>query len=308
MIRLSNNFFIVIAAIASASLTACGGSSSSSSSPSEQPATFNLSIVDGPVDAADAVVIAFDEVEIKPASGASQVLVLDASATIDLLNYQGEVSAPLLNNVSLTAGAYNWIRLGVDASASYIEVNGAQFPLDIPSAAQTGLKLNRGFTLAAGGVSNFTIEFDLRKSVHQDGNGNYKLRPTLRLLDNLEVGTIAGTVDRLLIEDVACANNGDNNDQGNLVYLFASADATPIDIQGQATDPLTSASVVYDNGIDGFRFTLGFIPEGDYTIAFTCDGLIDDPQQADELFFGATAQVTVEAGGAAHVALAAAAP
>ncbi|MBB3166875.1 hypothetical protein FHS30_000051 [Simiduia aestuariiviva] len=281
-------------------LSACGGSSSSDPEPM---ATLNLSIVDGPVDAADAVVIAFNELEIKPASGASQVVTLAETATINLLDYQGEVSAPLVRNLSLTPGNYNWVRLGIDAAASYIEIDGAQYPLEIPSAAQSGLKLNRGFTLAAGGVSDFTLEFDLRKSVHQEGTGDYKLRPTLRMVDNLEVGTAVGTVDRALIEDVACTNNGDNNDTGNVVYVYAAADVTPVDIQGAETDPITSATVTYDDASNNFVFTVGFLAAGDYTLAFTCDGLVDDPQAVDELLFGATANVAITAGAATQVSL-----
>lgn len=293
-----NKGLFITALVASGLLAACGGSSSK-----DDTATLNLSIVDGPVDAADAVVVAFTELELKPAGGPSRVITLDDTATINLLDYQGEVSAPLVRNLALDAGDYNWVRLGVDTAGTYIEIDGAQYPLEIPSAAQSGLKLNQGFTLAAGGVSSFTLEFDLRKSVHQEGTGDYKLRPRLRMVNNLEVGTVLGTVDRALIEDAACENNGGNNDRGNLVYVFQGAGITPVDIQGAATDPITSATVVYEQSSDSFIFTVGFLAAGDYTLAFTCDGLIDDPTAADELFFGAAIDATVTAGNTTPVIL-----
>ncbi|UTA48169.1 DUF4382 domain-containing protein [Simiduia sp. 21SJ11W-1] len=294
---LSNGFLITLLATCGL-LAACGGSSSD-----DDKATLNLAIVDGPVDAADAVVIAFTELELKPANGSSVVVTLDEAATLNLLDYQGEVSAPLVSDLELDAGEYNWVRLGVDAAASYIEIDGAQYPLEIPSAAQTGLKLNRGFTLAAGGITDFTIEFDLRKSVHQEGTGDYKLRPTLRMVNNLEVGTVVGTVSRALIEDVACENNGDNNDMGNVVYVYQGADVTPMDIQGAETDPITSATVMYEESSDSFVFTVGFLAAGDYTLAFTCDGLIDDALTADEIMFGATANAAITANAATPIAL-----
>jgi hypothetical protein len=71
---------------------------------------------------------------------------------------------------------------------------GAGHELTIPSGMQSGLKLNRGFDVPAGGSADFTIDFDLHKSVHMTGSGSYMLRPTLRMVDNIMVGSISGTV------------------------------------------------------------------------------------------------------------------
>jgi hypothetical protein len=66
-----------------------------------------------------------------------------------------------------------------------VDVGGVCHELTIPSEVKTGLKLNRGFVVPAGGSANFTIDFDLRKSVHLPMSGtDYLLRPTLRLADN----------------------------------------------------------------------------------------------------------------------------
>lgn len=277
----------------SALLVACGGGSSSSDATDGQ---FSLAITDGPVEAADAVVVTFTEVELKPAGGNAISLTLAAPVTINLLDYQGQVAQPLVSNATIPAGDYSWIRLGVDDSDAYIEIDGAQYPLEIPSSAQSGLKLNRGFTLAAGGNSDFVIDFDLRKSVHQEGTGDYKLRPTLRLIDNLSAGSISGSVADALILDEACVNNGDNNDIGNVVYLYTGSVQTPADITGNAdTDPLASALVTYDDQTNSYGYSFGFVAAGDYTLAFTCDALIDDPLVDDELIFSAPVAVQVVA-------------
>jgi hypothetical protein len=68
------------------------------------------------------------------------------------------------------AGRYQSIRLLIEAQqnqpSSYIDfASGARYPLYVPSGSESGLKLIRGFTVAAGSNSNFTIDFDLRKSV-----------------------------------------------------------------------------------------------------------------------------------------------
>ena len=90
------------------------------------------------------------------------------------------------------------------ASDSFIELDdGSIHPLFIPSGNQTGLKLIRGFIIGAGSTHNFTIDFDLRKSViHPPGLGEpYLLKPVLRMVNNLEVGTIEGTVAPALVVD-----------------------------------------------------------------------------------------------------------
>jgi hypothetical protein len=69
---------------------------------------------------------------------------LPLGGQIDLLQEQNGNEASLLSGTSLPAGNYDWIRLSLNVAAdgavanSYIEVNGAQYPLVIPSGAQTG--------------------------------------------------------------------------------------------------------------------------------------------------------------------------
>ncbi len=274
--------------IATAFLSACGSGSSNNNDSGE----LTLGLTDGPVESASAVVITFTSVELKGAE--SKVIELDPPMSIDLLDYQGESRTLLLENEQLTAGEYQWIRLAVDETSSYIEIDGQQHTMDIPSNAQTGLKLNNNFTIGAGSTSDFTIDFDLRKSVHQEGTGDYKLRPTLRIVDNINVNTISGTVSEALVTDIDC-NNGDNNDTGNAVYLFEGSDASIQDLQGNANDPITTASVTYNFETEAYEYEIGYVPVGDYTITFTCDALLDtnDEDNSDSVSFSQSFPVTV---------------
>ncbi len=302
--KLLKNLFVktLLAGVMAAGLAACGGGSGSGGSSGSGDASLTLGITDAPVDEAEAVVITFDTVELQGPE--RETITFDEAKTINLLDLQGTEQELLLDSYVLPAGEYQWIRLGVieDPALTYIQVAGEQYPLEIPSNAQTGLKLNRGFTLAAGGVTSFTIDFDLRKSVHQQGTGDYKLRPTLRIVDTLEASNIMGTVAESLIIDENC-NNGDNNDMGNSVYLYSGADVTPLDVQGAETDPLASANVVYNSETLEWEFTLGFVAEGDYTLAFTCDASLDvsDEDNSDVVMFPSTANITIVADEDANV-------
>ena len=43
-----------------------------------------------------------------------------------------------------------------------LETGGEECEMRVPSGDQTGLKLVRGFTVGAGTITDFTIDFDLR--------------------------------------------------------------------------------------------------------------------------------------------------
>jgi hypothetical protein len=107
-----------------------------------------------------------------------------------------------LDDRPVAAGCYEWIRLQVNAAFddvhdSYIELDdGSQHELRIPSGSQSGLKLTRGFTVGAGGETALTVDFDLRTSVIDPrGQPGYFLKPVLRLVNDLAVGKIRGSVD-----------------------------------------------------------------------------------------------------------------
>jgi len=276
-----------------ATLVACGGGGSSEESAAQpQFGKLSLRITDSPVTSARRVVVQFTGLEIKPVGSANPEVFDFAPRQIDLLALDGGGSEVLLADEDLPAGEYESIRLKVNAgrsgSDSFIELDdGSVHPLFIPSGNQTGLKLIRGFTIGAGSTNNFTIDFDLRKSVvNPPGLGDpYLLKPVLRLVNNLEVGTIDGTVATSLIVD-GCVP---------AVYLYTGGNVVPDDI-GSATPPLASTAVNLDNATGVYRFRLGFVPVGTHTVAFTC-GADDDAADVDDaITFSAPANATVTAG------------
>ena len=274
-------------------LAACGGGGDSAKAP-EAPkfGRLTLRVTDSPVADANRVVVQFTGLEIKPRAAAQPEVFDFAPRQIDLLALDGGGSELLLSDELLPAGEYEWIRLkvnaGRDGSDSFIELeDGSHHPLFIPSGNQTGLKLIRGFVIGAGGTHNFTIDFDLRKSViHPPGLGEpYLLKPVLRLVDNLEVGTVEGTVAPALVVD-GCHP---------AVYLFTGASVVPDDL-GSAAPPLASTAVDLDTVTGEYRFRLAFVPAGPYTLAFTCAADVDDAELDDSISFSTPVGVTVVAG------------
>jgi hypothetical protein len=264
---------------------------------------LSLSVTDAPIDHATSVVVQFSGVAFKrEGMGPETVEDLDPSPRqIDLLQFQNGRAAVLLDNVTLPAGRYEWLRLIVDNEPnvrdSFLMLDsGAECELRVPSGAQSGLKLNRGFTLPADGSVALTVDFDLRKSIHappgQSGSGlnctqAFLMRPTLRLVDNANVGAIAGQVDTALI----------TTDCMPKVYVFEGAGVTPDDLEESTpttpdVDPLLVAKVDLVNEPTRYQYRASFVPAGDYTVAFTCSD--DDPTLDEAVTFGAPQNATVQ--------------
>jgi hypothetical protein len=267
--------------------------------------TLSLSIADTPVDGATSVIVTFTGVEIQPAgegedqqdnmdmggmgdmggsgsddmSGNDKPLELNFASPrqIDLMQQQGGSSAAILSGVSLPAGRYAWIRLKVDPSQSTITLSdGSVHTLTIPSGDESGLKLVHGFTVAAGGAVDFTIDFDLRESIIL-ANGKYILKPVLRILDGLDTGRIHGTMTNTL-----------------MIGIYAGANVTPVDINPTATvQPVATATVKLDDDSGQYVYTAGFLAPGDYTVALAC-AASDNPAAVDALSFTAAKNATVQ--------------
>ncbi len=276
-------------------LSGCGGSSGGSDD--DATGSFSLSVTDGPIDSANQVVVVFTGVSIKPADGTAMEFTFDTPMSIDLLQLQGSIAEDLLSNETIPVGDYDWVRLHVtaehdDIMDSFIELSdGTQKEIWVPSGSKTGLKLVQGFTVAAGGNVDFTIDFDLRKSLTDpQGLSGVILKPTLRLVDNISVGSVAGSIDASLVSEL-CA---DASIDDGTVYIYSGADITPSDLSGADSDPVTTALVNSEDS--SYQYEIGFLVEGDYTIAYTCDAVSDDPLVVDELTFSGTTNVSVTAG------------
>lgn len=269
---------------------------------------LTIGITDAPVDRAQSITVQFTGITVKPADGEPEVLPFPDDngdgqpdpRTLTLTDLNAGKRVVLLNNVTVAAGAYDWIRLHVQAEQDGVMdstitlEDGSAHELFIPSGAQTGLKLVSGLTVPEGGTTDVTVDFDLRKSVHETGNGRFILRPTLRLVATDNTGSVAGTIGDQFLADNSCNPAVD----GAAVYAFAG-DVTPDDYTDRQTDnrdvdPLTTARPTLESG--GWEYTLAYLEPGTYTLAFTCEAGRDASDSDDALAFAGAGTAEVTAG------------
>ena len=252
----------------------CGGGSGSSG-------MMTLSVGDAPVDGAEKVVVVFTAVQLIPDSGDPITISFAMPKRIDLLNDSGTASAQLFSQ-PIPAGSYGQIRLMVvadgDPTNSYIVLSdGSMHGLNVPSGAETGLKLVSGFTVPASGVVDDTIDFDLRQAITCPPGQSPAciLKPAERLVDNTTVGNIQGQVNNALVPS-GCTPG---------VYLYAGTVTTPEDVNsaapaGDPNQPITS-KVPVANSQPPYYYQFTFLTPGNYTVAFTCQAALDNPDRAD---------------------------
>jgi hypothetical protein len=270
-------------------LAACGGGSGNAQT---NTGSLNLKIGDAPVDGASKVVVVFTGIELH-SNGSTTSIDFATPREIDLLAYQDGATVNLLENETVEAGEYQWMRLKVIAErnrndGSYILFeDGKQFPLFIPSGSETGLKLNRPFRVAAGGITRLVADFDLRKSIiaPPGQEPNYFLKPVLRLLDELQVGEIAGAVDLAALAVAQLGAAATAADCAGGIYLFTGAAAIPDDMDGDAVDgadPILFRPLAFDGLQALIPYSFSFVEAGTYTVAATCDFNVDVSPESSE--------------------------
>lgn len=294
---------IGISALA-AGVAACGGGGNSSDS--GETGTVSFGVTDAPATEFSNVTVAFTEIRLKPEDGDWISFPLDGFEDQNLLELQGGVSAPLITDEEVPAGNYTELRLIVDTDNSFVKLESegdSTFTLAVPSGEQSGLKLKGDFIVAADTSTDFTVDFDVHKSiVNPQGNSlaDYLLKPSMRLVNNLEVGSISGLVDYAQINSTRGQADTENNladcQYEGSAYVFAGAGVEPSDlnVNNDTGNPLLVLPVAPDDQSSFYTYTAGFLPAGEYTVSYSCQ--LDDNETDDVLEFDGTQNVTVVAG------------
>ena len=303
-----NKFIYLLASLALFILTACGGDDATKGQLTASNATMlSLSVSDAPVDDLSQVVVCFFQIELKSEMGdsvfevggsenmiAPNELCLDENEEVigntvglDLLLVTGDNVFTLLENILIESGDYSQVRLmmadGSYGVFAYDDVT--KVTIKVPS---NELKLD-GFIAPIGGELDLTAEFDLRKSMTNPvGQDHYILKPRgVRLVDNSESATIAGSVDMVSLCDF------DYPEMVGSIYLYQGFGYTLAELadnNGSDQDAYASTVVNYDG--ENYSYEIGFVTSGDYTIAMSCESE-DLPETDDGFVFVQQQQITV---------------
>jgi hypothetical protein len=99
----------------------------------------------------------------------------------------------LLADAEINTGKIQQIRLVLGPN-NYVKIGGQNYPLETPSAQQSGLKLNIHQDVNEGILYKLIMDFDASRSIVKTGNGKYILKPVIRTTLQAMGGTIKGFV------------------------------------------------------------------------------------------------------------------
>ncbi|RKQ50677.1 uncharacterized protein DUF4382 [Roseivirga pacifica] len=248
-----------------------------------------IEATDAAVDAENVsgVFLSVDEVQVIANGEVENSIMFDEPEVFDIMAYQnGETY--FMGEVDLDAGAYDQVRLMLTSGAeAFIEfTDGTTQEIDVPSGSQSGYKINGEFEVLANGVSEVVLDVDLRKALVMTGNGEYKLRPTARLIGKSESGTIMGSVD---VSQMSA-------DSKTVVYAYAEGSYSDSEMGEPAEGSARFEGSVNSATVDASgNFTLAFMPEGDYEIIVA--SYEEDPMDEDGFTFTSATKVEVEING-----------
>jgi hypothetical protein len=294
--------------IAATAIGGCGGGGGGSGA----TAPLSLSVTDAPINstAIDRVCVDFTRITVHYAGQEEVVLdykplpaqvrpathcitgVWDGTGPVPPVRLNalgGALTVALAESLQVPVGRITWIRLHFTDKSYVLDNLGGQHALRCPSCETTdnnsgrGFKLNRTFEVGSGGLA-LAVDVDLKRSLVTDPSG-YMLRPTARIEDSAEVGTIAGEVNAdVLSGQGGMAYTGTTTETGCAVYVYANHNTTPDDFYDGS--PVTAAArVLYSEAVGRYRYAVGALPGGTtalptpYSVALTCD--VDDPMVDD---------------------------
>jgi len=103
------------------------------------------------------------------------ITIVDESQTFDLVALQDVTE--LFGTANLSAGWYTQIRLFVEQAL--VTIDGVQYDLEI---SPKHVKLIKPWKIVDGETLVLTLDFDVKESVHETGNGKYVMKPTIKVI------------------------------------------------------------------------------------------------------------------------------
>lgn len=223
--------------------TSCSDDDDNGINPNEETANVSVKLTDAPGD--------YDKVEVEVEDVQIKMITDDESASEDSWQSLQDIHTGVYDLLTLTAGNTQLLadaelptgkitemRLVLGGENS-VTVDGVDYSLQAPSDEQSGLSLNVNQDLKAGETYTFLLDFDVENSIVKESDGNYLLKPVLRVSVEEETGAIIGSVHPTDHQALIVASNG------------------------------TTPASTYSNS-EG-KFKLNGLPEGTYQVTITPD-------------------------------------
>jgi hypothetical protein len=189
----------IVSLVALALLAGCAGDNGAGSA--------SIYVKDAVTDDFDEVHVVFTEVRVHAAGNDSWMLVWQnqTGADVDLLAASGDL-AVFLGEAELAAGRYTQVR--INATEAYGIKDNETIPITLTNPS---LKVVRSFEIEDGEETRIVLDFDLEQSLHQQGQGGWRMTPV---------------IGKTFVEVVEDGSSGEDvSEEGDVVEVEGSGDA-----------------------------------------------------------------------------------
>lgn len=292
--------------------SACGGDSNNNdAAPGILKGQFSLAVSDSPMAGVNHVEMVMIELVMTDEKGEVLRHNLQEIA-FNLLDYQGMNSHQVVSGIELPEGHYHDVHInmvqGDGNQGCYVEDGQGRHALQITN----GILPIDDFEIINGQHHSMTLEIDLYRGLSHAQDEFQLHHEGMWSIDNSQMGHLLGEVDPQWVADceTAFADKAPTLDAQfhHLAYLYPNSVTSMNQMADMGgTPPQTmyspvSVSRMMQDSEGNWYFTMGYLPEGDYRVGYSCLGHLDDPATDDisngefQMFKDA-GSITIEAGG-----------
>jgi hypothetical protein len=99
----------------------------------------------------------------------------------NLLDLQNGIDTTVVDSTFIPGGKVSQIRFVLGPHNSVMTSDSVIHDLKVPSGEQSGLKINVHKSIPAGQTLHVLLDFDAEKSVMEKGNGDFMMKPVIRV-------------------------------------------------------------------------------------------------------------------------------
>ncbi|HSH66504.1 MAG TPA: DUF4382 domain-containing protein [Bacteroidia bacterium] len=99
----------------------------------------------------------------------------------NLLDLQNGIDTTVVDSTLVPGGKVSQVRFVLGPNSSVMTSDSVLHDLKVPSGEQSGLKINVHKTIPAGQTLHLVLDFDAEKSVHEKGNGDFSMKPVIKI-------------------------------------------------------------------------------------------------------------------------------
>jgi hypothetical protein len=186
---------------------------------------------------------------------------------VNLLEYSGGKSFDLIDQF-VTPGKITQLRFSLNLAAlnsslvrnpqcNVVLTDGTTQPIYFFDPTASEFIVKQDLTMVARALTDFTFDFDIRKSLVKDDHGNFIFTPVIRIIETAKAGNIAATI------------TNDNPLDRIVVFAYTPGQFSLAETAAPPAGDVRFKNAIASGKVRHEKFGIGFLEAGNYDLVFT---------------------------------------